>query len=685
MVTLDIPKFLPIIQRPVLASAARLLDVWRSTFVSGHVPSYLSAVKLMRCVVFERDPVVEPGAGCTNPNATANIKCAYWGGPVTTDTATYNGTLRSSFQVAIAGSNGYTTTAYQTCAGYTGPTYLGTSAMNAPLDCNGKDTYMGYKLFIDTPFDPRLCSAACDAQTAYNFAYPPSDGTKPKACTFFNTYLLSKNGINQGQYCSMYTQAWSTKYATNDGQWRGTDHYTISYSFSFGNSTNSGNPVCPSDISYLQSSGSAFCTSYIGYTPPAVTQSVTQTKLVTVTAAATAFAVTTPAASTVTTTVFGKTITAYVRKRQATADAVDPEYSIAVETVRMTDTEKAAEYASLTAAPASATGAASDTTASSDTISVSDTTITSDTAASSDTIFVSDTTITSALSPTSDTSSTSTSDAVQRRAIATPAAITSWTPSQISSACSLVATGKTTVTVTSSTVTVTAATQTVVQTVYSGAPRPVTTVTTTVTSTYHLPAVYPTAIAGGANTLVSFDDDYFALTLPFAIGLYGTYSKSVFLSVNGFLSMTAPQLSSVDHALPVHTTTNRTTYLPDITAAPFWNDLFINPSLSQGIYYRITGLVGSRVVFFEYIVGSHDFPLADMYSNNYFTMTFYEDRPGYVFFNYQFINGNGVGATVGVQKASTNQFLQYSSNQAIVTVPMYLVIDTVAGTLVLNG
>ena len=636
----------------------------------------------MSCVVFELDPVVTPGTGCTNPTATANIKCAYWGGPLTADTATYSGTLRSSFQVAVAGSNGYTTTAYQTCAGYTSPTFLGTSAMNAPLDCNGKDTYLGYKLFTGTPFDPRLCSAACDAQTVYNFAYPPSDGTKPKACLFFNTYLLSMNGINQGQYCSMYTQAWGTKYATNDGQWRGTDHYTISYSFAFGNTANSGNPVCPSDISYLQSSATDFCTSYISYTPPAVTQSVTRTTSVTVTAAATTLVVTTPVASTVRTTVFSKTVTAYVyRKRQVTAgDPVgptgptgpaDPDYSIAVETIRMTDTEKAAEYASPTAAPASAT---SDTTAGSGTTSASDTSAPSSTSAPS---------YTSTPSSTSDTISTSVSGAVQRRAIVTPAAITSWSPSQISSACSLVATGKTTVTVTASTVTITAGTQTVIQTVFSGAAKPVITVTVTGTSTYNQPGVYPTPIAGGPNSGVSFDDDAFALTLPFAIGLYGTYSNKVWLSVNGFISWSPPQLSSIDHALPVVNgpLTIPKTYLPDVTVAPFWNDLFLKGSLSQGIYYRIKGLVGSRVVFFEFIVGSQDYPLATMDNNNYFTVTFYEENPGLIDINYQFINGNGLGGTAGVQKASTNQFLQYSSNQAVLPGGKRLTIDTVAGKI----
>lgn len=38
-------------------------------------------------VYFERDPTLEPGAGCDNPASTTNIKCVFWGGPVNTNNA----------------------------------------------------------------------------------------------------------------------------------------------------------------------------------------------------------------------------------------------------------------------------------------------------------------------------------------------------------------------------------------------------------------------------------------------------------------------------------------------------------------------------------------------------------------------------------------------------------------------
>jgi hypothetical protein len=101
---------------------------------------------------------------------------------------------------------------------------LGEASINAPRDCQNTDTYMGYKLFENTPFDTALCAAACSAQTAYNVAHPPQTGAVRK-CNYWNTYLLNKNGIAQGQFCAMYTEKWAASYATNVGQWRGNDQY----------------------------------------------------------------------------------------------------------------------------------------------------------------------------------------------------------------------------------------------------------------------------------------------------------------------------------------------------------------------------------------------------------------------------------------------------------------------------
>jgi hypothetical protein len=99
--------------------------------------------------------------------------------------------------------------------------------------------------------------------------------------------------------CSaLYTQAWDVSKATNTGQWRGNDHYTISQSLIASNSTNSGEGSCPQDVPYVSGNGQDFCTSYIGYTPTTVSvtttvfpTAITTTALITQQLVATSFTI----------------------------------------------------------------------------------------------------------------------------------------------------------------------------------------------------------------------------------------------------------------------------------------------------------------------------------------------------------------------------------------------------------
>ena len=127
-----------------------------------------------------------------------------------------DGQWRRLFHVVIAGSNAYNKNGVPESPGYSPIQSLGEAAINAERDCNGVDTYMTYKLFTNTPFDPRLCAAACDAETAYAVAHPPATGPVRK-CNFWNTYLLARNGEAQGQYCSLYTEPHGAQFATNRG------------------------------------------------------------------------------------------------------------------------------------------------------------------------------------------------------------------------------------------------------------------------------------------------------------------------------------------------------------------------------------------------------------------------------------------------------------------------------------
>ncbi|ERF69061.1 hypothetical protein EPUS_01017 [Endocarpon pusillum Z07020] len=188
---------------------------------------------------FERDPSVDAGPACPNPSSITTIRCTLWKNTLMTVEGAGNvGQWRGpedangkAFQVVIAGSNGYLKDAPPpSYPGYTGPTRFG-GAINAPLAAGNVDTYMGYKFYANGDYSQ--CVAACSAQTAYNARHPPQDGSPPKRCTFVNAYLLSKDNVVQGIYCSMYTQVWGPEFATNYGQYRGTNRYTVANSYGY--------------------------------------------------------------------------------------------------------------------------------------------------------------------------------------------------------------------------------------------------------------------------------------------------------------------------------------------------------------------------------------------------------------------------------------------------------------------
>lgn len=109
--------------------------------------------------------------------------------------------------------------------GYYSSAFYGTASIDAPVDCNGNSTYITSQLFTGSPFDARLCSAACDAQNIKH----AQGGSQP--CRFFNTYILSRNNVAIGQYCNLYSQAWTATQATYKGTTSGSSNYTISYSY----------------------------------------------------------------------------------------------------------------------------------------------------------------------------------------------------------------------------------------------------------------------------------------------------------------------------------------------------------------------------------------------------------------------------------------------------------------------
>jgi hypothetical protein len=260
-------------------------------------------------IYFERDPSVDPGtgdSGCANPSSVVYAKCALWGGPLSNDNAVNKGQMRNQFEVAVAGSNAYQNNSLTIPAGYSLKAAYNNVAINAPYDFQGYNTFMGSTIFTQGPFNIQLCADYCSAQTKYNVANPASDGTPPKSCSFFNTYMLYKNSASnpQGQYCSIYTEVWSDAYSTNSGQYRGSDRYFVGYSYTFFNSSSQGTSPkvgdkngaiyqARQDMTYfpsqLTSTFQPYCSSLLGYTPlvATTTPSATFTPFATATATVT--------------------------------------------------------------------------------------------------------------------------------------------------------------------------------------------------------------------------------------------------------------------------------------------------------------------------------------------------------------------------------------------------------------
>jgi len=151
------------------------------------------------------------------------IKCSIFGGLLTTSAAKNSGQWQSNFHVVIAGSNIYIATAPKVPAGFTGPNFFGNKTINAPTG------YMGVQTFAQSqPYDPSVCAAACLKKSAFDMEQGLPSKSNPDICNFFVAYVLYKNGENGVFTCTYYNSAWSSSYATNDGQWDAqNNHYTV--------------------------------------------------------------------------------------------------------------------------------------------------------------------------------------------------------------------------------------------------------------------------------------------------------------------------------------------------------------------------------------------------------------------------------------------------------------------------
>lgn len=197
-------------------------------------------------IYFERLPQQIPGPACPSPPPMQQVKCALYRHSLSSDKPTNSGQFQQQFEVAVVGSNAYSATPDPAIPGYGTPTILGDAAIEAPRNCLGESTYLGVATFTTGGFDATRCVKACDDKNVEEQGIARSNPAyRAKQCTFWNTYMVLKNGVAVRQECAMYTQPWGKEMATNRGQWdQDGAHYTLELSVTYANATNPGWPQC---------------------------------------------------------------------------------------------------------------------------------------------------------------------------------------------------------------------------------------------------------------------------------------------------------------------------------------------------------------------------------------------------------------------------------------------------------
>ncbi len=403
-------------------------------------------------------------------------------------------------------------------------------------------------------------------------------------------------------------------YATNDGQWRGDDHYTISSSVFFHNATDVTTPVCPADIVRLQSDtdAGAFCTSFNSYVAPSTSTVTSYTGTTTVEACGAP--------------------TAHAKRDEdsgALIEAVVAVYPAKVESANVTGSAPAivtvpADQLTMPSAYASATAAAIAQLQGSEPGS----SIPADSVPSSTNVTPTSTSSSNIVVPTPQETSTA---GPAKRAAATPSFFAGRDSREISSACSrIISTGTATVTVQAQ------ATET----------------------SYNNCAQYPTTCQNGSppqliagsfsSSTQDIDDTYFTVELPFQICIYDTCSTTVHPSSNGLITLGNFGTSVyINGDIPTTSVGNQGVLMA------FWDDLYIYAGQQHYMDYSLCGDTGRRTVTFDWRMGRYAAPSnGPLYS---FSATFFEDQPSRVQLTYFGTTDQGNSASVGMQGTTNGQ------------------------------
>ncbi len=176
-------------------------------------------------------------------------------------------------------------------------------------------------------------------------------------------------------------------------------------------------------------------------------------------------------------------------------------------------------------------------------------------------------------------------------------------------------------------------------------------VTSTVTDTGWLEA---NSVLGLQITVNSVDDGVSdPISLPFEFPFYETTFGAVIVDSNGLLHFQADDSLASNQTIP---NTDR----PDCYIAPFWDDLYVGPTLNftGTIHYMAGGVSPNLYVVFEWHNVS---PLTDHNAPLIFETVLYEN--GDIVFMYKSMTGELTSATVGIENPNGLDGSLFTYNQ----------------------